>query len=169
MPQLAGSPCGVCRQPLLGARDGAFCPVCESPIHLGCAKSATSSTLPTVCPRCGTLKTVAKQRREYELACEHERLTEEFDHNPDAVAPPIDWSLSNLLLRFATLLLIFGTAGTSLYFEIPRTIALAFIVVPVVACRRLLFGSPKTPAHLDPTQHVSTTKGDWRNQIDPPK
>ena len=125
MPHLAGAPCGVCRKALLGARDGAFCPVCESPIHLECAKSATRDTPPTVCPRCGTLKSVAKQSREYEQACERERLAEEFAHNPDAVAPPMDWSLSNLLMRFVMLLLIFGTAGLSLYFEIPKFVALA--------------------------------------------
>ena len=61
MLHLAGALCGVCQKALIGVRDGAFCPVCECPIHIDCARSATAETPLTVCPRCGASKELAKQ------------------------------------------------------------------------------------------------------------
>lgn len=73
MPHLAGAPCGVCRQPLLGIRDGAFCPRCECPVHLECAKKEKPTELPGRCQRCGSINRVAKKWRNYEDAADAER------------------------------------------------------------------------------------------------
>ena len=170
MPHLAGAPCGVCQQPLIGARDGAYCPVCESPIHLDCVRAATADTPPTVCPRCGTLKRLGNQRRQYEEACERERLIEELQHNPDAVAPPVDRSMPAVLLRIAFLVAAIGAVVLAIYLGIPRILAYAIIVVPIIGAYRLLAGSPNTPSHLNPAPPpVSPTKGAWRKQDDSKK
>lgn len=54
MGQLAGTRCGVCNQTILGLRDGAFCPDCESPVHVACASAPPQPSPVGHCPRCGT-------------------------------------------------------------------------------------------------------------------
>ena len=53
MPQLAGSPCGVCGRPVGGRTDGAFCPACGRPVHVACANETPGADRHT-CPRCGS-------------------------------------------------------------------------------------------------------------------
>ncbi len=54
MTQLAGNHCGICGQSILGVRDGAFCPTCESPVHVACVSSLQGASAEGRCPQCGT-------------------------------------------------------------------------------------------------------------------
>ncbi len=63
MPHLAGAPCGVCQQPLIGIRDGAFCPRCEGPVHAACAKQSAEEYPAGICRRCGSSKVHSKKWR----------------------------------------------------------------------------------------------------------
>ena len=53
MPHLAGASCAVCRQPIRGFSDGAFCPECEAPVHQRCAQPPAADAAVGLCPRCG--------------------------------------------------------------------------------------------------------------------
>jgi hypothetical protein len=59
-------------QPLIGIRDGAFCPQCECPVHMECAQKDKPDVLGH-CPRCGSINKVAKKWRNYEDAADRER------------------------------------------------------------------------------------------------
>ena len=172
MPQLAGAPCGVCQKPLMGVRDGAFCPECESPVHLECARAAGADTQPTVCRRCGASKLLAKRWREYEAACDREQ-DEEAAAAQQSSLPPVAQQPSSLkvVVRVAGVLLyviVAVTLGELVY--LPRLATAALIVIPWMVCIRLLNGEEKTPSHLDPTPPpASPTKGAWRAEVGPPK
>lgn len=73
MPQLAGAPCGVCHQPLIGVRDGAFCPECECPVHVDCVRKKNVLLPREHCRRCGSLDATAEKWRRYEDASDDER------------------------------------------------------------------------------------------------
>ena len=146
MPHLAGAPCGVCQQLLIGVRDGAFCPVCECPVHLDCAHSATAETL---CPRCGAQKKLAEQWRERELACEREKQLDDLEHRPNTTATVVEWSLSA----------VFGQV-----LVIPLFVICAVVLIPVLLWKRLRHGPDQTPSHLDPAKRLRDKP--W-NRIDP--
>jgi hypothetical protein len=128
MPHLAGAACGVCRNELMGFRDGAFCPTCESPVHIDCARSATAETPETVCPRCGTQKRVAKQWREREAACENELEVE----NREANVPSSLGKLSKV-------------------FEI-------FDILVFTLFKRVFHSGDETPDHLKPAAPIEPVK-----------
>ena len=73
MPHLAGAPCGVCQKPLLGLRDGAFCPKCECPVHIECVREEGTRPPQGHCSRCGSVSKVAMKWRRYEDAADDER------------------------------------------------------------------------------------------------
>ncbi len=128
MPHLAGAACGVCRKELMGFRDGAFCPTCESPVHVGCARSATTDTPATVCPRCGTPKNVAEQWRERETACENESESENSQAKPRSV--------------FTKWMKLFGI----------------FDVLVFSLLKRLFNSDDETPSHLKPAAPIKPEK-----------
>ncbi len=145
MPHLAGAACGLCRKELMGFRDGAFCPKCESPVHIDCARSATAETPETVCPRCGTQKKVAKQWRERETACENELEEEETKE--------ITKSSLKRGVEFT------GDAG------IAFVAILAVLAIPITLWKRLFHPADETPEHLKPTAPIEPEKKKpWEDQ-----
>ena len=138
MPHLAGAACGVCRNELMGFRDGAFCPVCESPVHIDCARSATADTPENVCPRCGTSKNVAKQWREREAACENELEAEDMKEiTKTSLKRGVEFT---------------GEAGIAL------VTILAVLAIPIMLWKRLFHAVEEIPDHLKPTTPIEPEK-----------
>ena len=63
----------MCQQPLIGIRDGAFCPKYECPVHFNCVRKEGAIAPQRHCPSCGSVNRVAAKWRRLEDAADDER------------------------------------------------------------------------------------------------
>ena len=114
MPQLAGAPCGVCQQPLIGIRDGAFCPECECPVHVDCVRKEGMSAPRGHCSRCGSVNRVAAKWRRLEDAADDERAWDAKRIVVVGLIPvvlAIGFKLFGIFIVFPLALLAVGVSG----------------------------------------------------------